>query len=650
MKFRQDIQGLRALAVISVILFHIDVSVFQGGFLGVDIFFVISGFLITGIILNERESGDFNFTNFYVRRLRRLMPASVFTILVTLIAAYFFFGGSDFAETGRTGLHALLFTSNIVFWLDAGYFDAEAYMKPFLHFWSLSVEEQFYLLWPAIIVLAFAIGKRAAVLATILLLTAASVGAAEWFYGKDPAAVFFLTPFRVFEFGGGALLSVYGWRFKNQIVQEVGFIVGLSLMLGSIIVFDEVTRMPGIISLVPTLGCMLCLMTPDAKTGVILKNPITTSVGNASYSLYLAHWAPIVFFKSAYSETLEPLHQIGLLAGGLILGYLMYFTIETPFRREGIWTNSGRGGGRIVLGAFASIGVLYLSANIWATNGWQGQMIAVETMSAQSGQLGSAPVRAPVLITDRKYLRSESNQHRESLNKRALDPGKPTVLVIGDSHGKDFANVLSFMGDFNVRHEWINQWCQPIIGPRTGEYKEGNKTVTRKDIEACEKHVPTVLESQLAADADILVFHARWEPWSMEYFGDTLQFARSKTDAKLVCIGEGATFDQPVPRLVELSDKRASVDPVEPLNYDKTLEFNKRFFEIAESNGCLPLKKIEMLCSEGRCPIASEAENAIYYYDKHHLSLSGAAHYARLISSECDDPACAALKALSVPK
>ncbi|MCF6274706.1 MAG: acyltransferase, partial [Robiginitomaculum sp.] len=202
-KYRPDIDGLRAVAVLAVVFYHFKIPPFSGGFVGVDIFFVISGYLITKLVMGQTKDGTFSFKIFYLRRIRRLFPALFVTLVGTLAAAAILFSPEQMARLGKVSFFALISLSNIVFWREAGYFDTDAATKPLLHTWSLGVEEQFYLVWPALIFLCVLYLKRAHILAVLTALIVVGLLAAAYVLKKDVDAAFYLTPFRMSEFGIG---------------------------------------------------------------------------------------------------------------------------------------------------------------------------------------------------------------------------------------------------------------------------------------------------------------------------------------------------------------------------------------------------------------------------------------------------------------
>ena len=222
MKFRPEIEGMRAVAVVAVILFHAGFSFVPGGFLGVDIFFVISGFLITSNVLAEFSQGKFSFVGFYRRRVLRLFPASATTVLVTLVVSFFCLPPDEVVNLAKSALSALAAVSNIYFWTQVGYFDTDAHLKPLLHTWSLGVEEQFYLVWPALLLLLMRIGGRRAILLGVLTAGVASLAGASLFIKSDPSAVFYLMPFRIFEFTIGIVVAVAQFPSRGRLFQPGG--------------------------------------------------------------------------------------------------------------------------------------------------------------------------------------------------------------------------------------------------------------------------------------------------------------------------------------------------------------------------------------------------------------------------------------------
>jgi peptidoglycan/LPS O-acetylase OafA/YrhL len=262
--YRKEIDGLRALAVMSIVLFHAGFKVFEGGYVGVDIFFVISGFLITSIIVQDHRNGQFSFAAFYERRARRLLPALFVVLLLSIPFAWLQMLPGELTEFSKSLLSVLGFGSNFYFWQDSGYFATSAEFRPLLHTWSLAVEEQFYLVFPAVLLVALNFARSATAL-ILLLIGLASFALSAWASLYKPTFAFFLLPTRVWEFTLGALAAqialspayprLQTYRFCCQAVS----LLGLLLVIYSIFVFKKTYVYPGYLALVPVFGTSLLL-------------------------------------------------------------------------------------------------------------------------------------------------------------------------------------------------------------------------------------------------------------------------------------------------------------------------------------------------------------------------------------------------------
>ena len=294
--YRPDIDGLRAVAVLSVILYHAGFSTFRGGYTGVDVFFVISGFLITRLLTREIEStGRIDFYSFYLRRVRRLLPAFFFTLICSSFFAFWVLSPLQLENYGASLIHSVISSSNIYFYLDSGYFDTSADLKPLLHTWSLGVEEQFYVIWPFILFVGSKVilKKKKSLLPLLVILAGlVSLFFAEFLIPRYPDAVFYLMPFRIFEFAIGAILVWFGpIKQLKPIILDGLLLLGLVLIGCSIFGYSGTTIFPGVSALLPCIGAALCIYSGHAlHVGKVLRNRVAVSVGLISYSLYLAHW------------------------------------------------------------------------------------------------------------------------------------------------------------------------------------------------------------------------------------------------------------------------------------------------------------------------------------------------------------------------
>ncbi len=336
MRYRKEIDGLRTLAVIPVILFHGGFEWLSGGYIGVDVFFVISGFLITSIILKEQEAGTFTIMSFYERRARRILPALFLVLLVTLPFAWFWLLPYELKDFGKSIIAVNLFSSNILFWLESDYFAATAEVIPLLHTWTLAVEEQFYIIFPLFMMLFWGLGKRwLAIIIGIIAL--ASLGLAEWGWREFPDANFYLLPTRAWELMIGSLVAFYLFNKeqpKGQHFNQWASIAGLALIVVPLFLFDKGTPFPSLYALAPTVGTALIIVytTPDTLVYRLLSLRLMVGIGLVSYSAYLWH-QPLFVFARLISLEEPSLWLMGLLSiVTLMLAYLSWRFVEAPYR------------------------------------------------------------------------------------------------------------------------------------------------------------------------------------------------------------------------------------------------------------------------------------------------------------------------------
>ncbi|WP_424942470.1 acyltransferase family protein [Aliiroseovarius crassostreae] len=338
------IDGLRALAVLGVMMAHYALPIGKGGFLGVDVFFVISGFLITRLIAQEHAEGRFSFRRFYLRRVRRLLPAALSVIAVTLLVFLPILSANDLADLLKATPASILPVANIYYYGTVGYFDINAWARPLLHFWSLAVEEQFYFLWPALLLLALSLRPRTAPIMGAVVL-AGSLGAAELIRGINFNAAYYLLPFRAFELMVGAQLALI-MRHKaeakhylpksqsDEVRPSVLAAIGLILVLSSFVVFDKTTPLPGVLSLLPCLGTALLIrFGAHGPIGRLFQHRITVWIGLISYSLYLVHWPIYVYLLYRLPDDPSLALKLGLFPLAILIAAANYYFIEQRFRR-----------------------------------------------------------------------------------------------------------------------------------------------------------------------------------------------------------------------------------------------------------------------------------------------------------------------------
>jgi peptidoglycan/LPS O-acetylase OafA/YrhL len=336
-RYRADIDGLRALAILPVLLFHYKVPGFSGGFVGVDVFFVISGYLIASLIYGEMRDGRFFILTFYERRIRRIFPALLALLVATTAAAWFILFPPDFSRYAHSLFYTAFFASNIGFWRDLGYFDVAAEQKPLLHLWSIAVEEQFYVLFPAILLLVSGRSKARALVAVSVIL-AASFAFSVYAVHAGPAFAFYMLPSRAWELMLGAVLAIGGFAAPSaRVVREVLAALGVVLIGIGVFVFTSATPFPGWEALLPCVGAALVIYAGQARTGVtdVLSTRPLVLIGLISYSLYLWHWPLFVFTRDVLGRDLHPWETAALIAVAFALAIASWRFVERPFRARG---------------------------------------------------------------------------------------------------------------------------------------------------------------------------------------------------------------------------------------------------------------------------------------------------------------------------
>jgi peptidoglycan/LPS O-acetylase OafA/YrhL len=539
-RYRPDIDGLRAIAILSVLLFHFDVAGVGGGFAGVDVFFVISGFLITRLIRDEvLETGAFSFSNFYLRRARRIFPALFFTLCLSFVAAFLCFAPQHLELFGGSLVHAALMVSNVYFWRESGYFDADAEFKPLLHTWSLSVEEQFYLVWPVLLVLLLRKAPRRSAPAALVLGIAASLalnlvfadGSAgllsrlppavgSWF-ADGQATIFYLAPFRGYELALGALV-VWLVRFqpKNKLALEPLVLAGLGMIGYAVFAFTKETPFPSYNALLPCGGAALVIYGGTARhSGRLLSNPLAVGVGLISYSLYLVHWPIVVFTKYLRSDTLTGGDQLLVGAASLCAALLMYRFVEKPFRLGRSpaprWPPARFG----LACALLTLALLLPAASAWLGGGWVWRFpkALVEQLNFKTG-----------------HYHDYVWQQFKAVEGRFAGNGKPKVLVVGNSQAADFVNVLAESGATgDVDLATIAMVCQAVFPLPDAVYRERYG----KKADFCREQHAKVMASGLLAQAETVILVTTWADWSLDYLDSTVRFLKGKGVRRVGVVG-----------------------------------------------------------------------------------------------------------------
>ncbi|MDR5652160.1 acyltransferase family protein [Ruixingdingia sedimenti] len=417
--YRPEIDGLRAVAVLSVVLYHFGLPGLRGGFVGVDVFFVISGYLIGAILWTEAgRTGRISLVRFYLRRFRRLAPAYFAMAAASALVAWAVLLPQEFRDYAKTLIAATVYLSNVQFYRDAGYFDSGAEEKPLLHTWSLAVEEQFYLVLPLVLWLVWRAGRGAALL---VALAAVSFAACIWVTGRDHPAAFYLFPFRAWELLAGVLLAVRPLRLPGGAAASW---LGAALVLGGVVFIAPGAGFPGWQALVPVAGTVLLLANGAQANPVnrVLSSGPMVGVGRMSYSFYLWHW-PVMVLSLAWRDAWAgPGEAAGWLALAFVLSWLSWRYVETPVRM-GAWVTPRR----LVTGVVVASGaVLAFGAAVFLTDGLPGRI---------------GPEARPHVLASEDFIQDWSRCRTDAAGPLAglevcpIGPvGAPRFLAWGDSH------------------------------------------------------------------------------------------------------------------------------------------------------------------------------------------------------------------------
>lgn len=422
MKYRPEIDGLRALAVVPVILFHAGFELFSGGFVGVDIFFVISGYLITTIIITDLNAGRFSIVNFYERRARRILPALFSVVFVCAVVAWFLLNSSDGAKFAKSIIGVITFTSNFIFWLDEGYFESASELKPLLHTWSLAVEEQYYLFFPLLLIAAFRFARKYVV---VLLIAIAMLSFAlmEWAVilnaerARVVSAAFFLLPTRGWELLVGSLVAFYlsqGKAALPLVWRNILSLAGVGMILWATFTFDQHTLFPSHYALLPTLGTALIILyaTTHTLTKELLSNRVLVGIGLLSYSAYLWHQPVFAFYRyHTASSDIGPAAIFVLLALVAALAAFTWKFIEQPFRNKSTF-------GRRAIFSYSMIASLFAG------------FLAFTILTATGGLERHL---AKALSENNFVFWSNMDERTFALERLAYDNNNPTVLLVGSS-------------------------------------------------------------------------------------------------------------------------------------------------------------------------------------------------------------------------
>ena len=631
--YRRDIDGLRAVAVLLVVFNHLHTRA-TGGYIGVDVFFVISGYLISSHIMTEMAAGTFSLAEFYERRIRRILPALLVMLLAVTVLAYLYFVPSEIEAYALSLLAALFSISNMVFWHEAGYFDAPSALKPLLHTWSLGVEEQFYIFFPLFL---FFLRRwlPTRIKAAIWTVTLASFGMACFWVRRDPTAAFFFAPLRAWELLVGTILSQgYLPSISRGFGRNLAATAGIVLILVPALVYSRLTVFPGVTALAPCLGAALLIAAGESGTsqiGRILSWGPIVFVGLISYSLYLWHWPILAFQDIVPFLTKTSDHskggKLGFMMVSLSIATLSWRFIETPFRKGSL--RPGRrtlfliNGGTIFV--LATIALIMLAAHGIPPDFPEEALQLNPYTHYSSDNLWRHNVCFFTPDTNFSDLNISTCLHEDNARRQ--------FLLIGDSHAADLYPGLSkVFPELNISQANAT-FCPPLV----------TEPVLRPEFASnCDKLSQFIFGDYLLHHrVDTVLLSAFWEESQFAELGRTISWIRQH-GMRVVVFGPSIEFAMPLPRILIASLRDHAPGRVEKYEKVEPRQLDITMARLARDQWKVPYVSVfETLCTSrtelGRkgqgnrassCPVYA-APGVPLLFDTNHFTAEGAELYAR---------------------
>jgi peptidoglycan/LPS O-acetylase OafA/YrhL len=616
MNYRREIDGLRAFAVIPVILFHAGFQTFSGGFVGVDVFFVISGYLITSIILEEKHAGAFTLVGFYERRARRILPALFLVMFACLPFAWLWLPPLEMTNFSQSLVAVSGFFSNIYFYLKSDYFDTAAELKPLLHTWSLAVEEQYYLLFPIFLLAVWRFGKRW-IVAMLTVVAIMSLALAQWGSFNHQMFTFFLLPTRGWEILVGAFIAFFpftkgrGKSTSKRISQGIS-IVGVALITYAVFVFDKQTPFPGVYALVPTIGTALIILFATEQTliGKLLGSKLFVGVGLISYSAYLWHQPLFAFARHRSIDEPGKLFLSGLAVVALVLAYVSWKYVETPFRNRQRFTRNQV----FLYGASCSVFFVAFGLVGQFKNGFESRL------SIEERELMAYSNFDYTSIYRRRLCFLDPDQSYSDFSKVCQVSGTDqSTLIWGDSLAaglsvglrKELSNVIQYTASN----------CPPLIDAEVvgrSHCKEINDYVMRE--------VQRIKPEQIYLLAD-WISHKEQKPTII--IQKTIAYIHNVSPStQITIIGP---FPQWLPTLpARMLNKRMAIENeqyVRSSGFNDSVELDKEFDAVSKENDVKYFSAINALCVQDKCQATTtfNGELTLTAWDFHHLTEGGSA-------------------------
>lgn len=598
--YRADIDGLRALAVIPVVLFHVGVPGFSGGYVGVDLFFVISGYLISSVLLRDFELGNFSIINFYERRIRRIFPALFAILIFVSFASPFFLLPSELRSLPKEILGTLFFVANIVFWRASGYFSGNADEKPLLHMWSLGVEEQFYILAPIVLFIIFRYA-RPFLKPIVLVLLVLSFGLSVAITPTAPSPAFYLMPTRAWELLAGAMLSFSTPVFRGSVIPNILATLGISLLLAAIFLFDKNTLFPGYMAAIPVIGAVLIIQNgANSIVGRMLSHRIFVGIGLISYSLYLWHWPVVVYFRDLRWLEL-PAGMFGASLLSIICAWLSWKYIERPFRDRMVWPARKL----FSAAAFGAVTVIGLAGFLALMDGWPSRW-PNEAVRFDLARQDVSPMRSKChfgegVPTPDRFCR--------------LGGENPNVAVWSDSHGVELAYAIARSGMPVMQITYSS--CPPardfLVATRPSCIEHNRETL---EFIINNNAIKTVI---LAANYKGYYGSAPNEFWRSMLI--TIEDLKN-SGKTVVVLQDAPVTGEDIPSLLASGERGTFAQPADDLMQ-----------EIASPNAII-LPVADWLCPDHKCPLMIDGMPLLF--DSGHLSQTAANSVAPKIHDAID--------------
>jgi peptidoglycan/LPS O-acetylase OafA/YrhL len=612
-KYRPEVDGLRALAILPVLLFHANLG-FPGGFVGVDVFFVISGFLITSLILKEIAEKRFSLVEFWERRIRRIFPAMVAVVLAVIVTGYFLYLPTDFVSIGKTVIAQAVMMANFFFALHTGYFEDASDTKPLLHTWSLAVEEQFYIFFP-LLLMYLAASKKLSIRGAIISLGVVSLFLSIYGTYSKPDATFYMLPTRAWELLAGAFLAATPTRLpRSRLLNEIGAVVGLVLVLCSIFLYNRETRFPGIAAVPPCLGACLIIFFSHSKSTLVGRalswKPIVF-IGLISYSLYLWHWPILVFSKYIDPSPQSWLLRITLLAASVVLASLSWKFIETPFRKKVVC--SRRRQIFTVAGTILAI-ELCLGATIIATRGGPARL--------------NTKAQAFADFKNNSAFLNEITLEQAVAGKfvdlgTVVGDNKIQILVWGDSHAMAITPAIDTLcRRFSVRGV---EATHSATAPLLGYISKSPFSLREKSPEFSKAVMNFILRNKIKKVVIAAVWTAYGPPAELD--SNLCATARVLVAAGVqVCVLKDVPmpgFDVPRHAALKVFHGRDVAELAIPsAQYEQATQDFNVVFEHLKKLGAIVLDPTQCFASSHGFDVVRD--NNVLYRDWHHLSVEGA--------------------------